>query len=131
MFLRAPESRVLPPPVGGSRRCPFSGGLLPVMPPTERGEVGVSVVVTVQNVVHVARRFCAPLPAVIEVRAAKTVAPQNASADANPVSREATTPVRTGPLGRGEYRLTTWKKEPRRRFAGRGPAVDPRRSEGR
>lgn len=85
-------------------------------------------VVTGQNVVHVARRFCASLADLVDQRAAITVALQDASADAIPVGREATTPVRTGPLGHGEYRLTTWKRGLDDVCGGEeDPLADPRR----
>src|SRR5689334_20516020 len=53
VFLGAPIPAVVPAPLGSAGRGSLPGRLALVMPPAERGQVGVSVVVTSANVVNV------------------------------------------------------------------------------
>jgi hypothetical protein len=57
------------------------------MPPAERSQVGVSVVVTGLDVVHVRGHLVAP-DAFVAMSAAMTVSAKNASSDPVPVGRE-------------------------------------------
>ena len=95
----ATELVVVPPPLGDLRRPALSRGLLLVMRPAEGSKVGLSMVITSNNVIHVGRVFRATFTCVgVQVSAAKCIAPQDALTYATPVSRETTPSIRTGPL---------------------------------
>jgi len=72
-------------------------------------------VITSNNVIHVGRVLRAALATVrVEPGASVTVAPQDALAYATPVSRETTSPIRTGPLRHSAVTASTWiTKRPR------------------
>lgn len=76
----------------------LAGRFGPVMSPAERSEVGLSMVITGPDVIHVGRGARATLT-VFTVGAAKAVAPQDAHTELLPVSRETLESIRTGPLG--------------------------------
>lgn len=75
------------------RLVPLSGRLLPVMPSAERGQVGLSMVITGQNVVHVGRRLRATNATFVTGGAAVAIAAQDALSEGVPVSREALPPI--------------------------------------
>jgi hypothetical protein len=85
VFLGAPVPAVVPAPLGSAGRGSLPGGLALVMPPAERGQVGVSVVVTSDDVIHIRGRLRTPDAAGVARGAAMLIAAQDAPADLRPV----------------------------------------------
>ena len=98
MRLGSTKLFIVPFPLSDLRRPALSRGLPLVMRPAEGSEVGLAMVITSNNVIHVGRILRAPLTLVVNESAAKGVAPQDALSECCPVGRETTSPIRTGPL---------------------------------
>ena len=88
------EPCIVPLPLRGSRRPALTRGLLLVMKAAEGSKVGLCMVITRTNVIHIGRVFSAPLPVDgVSVRASESIAPQDALSEDAPVSRETTSPI--------------------------------------
>ena len=98
VLLGAPEPAVVASPLGGAGRGSLPRGLALVMPPAERSEVGVSVVVTSDDVIHIRSALRAPLAVGVLGGAAVPVAAQDADADAVPVRGEPVAAVGAFPV---------------------------------
>ncbi|GGU77094.1 hypothetical protein GCM10010211_48760 [Streptomyces albospinus] len=85
MRLGPAELAVLAPTYGSLDRGSLSGGLDPVMPPAERCQVGLSMVVTGSNVVHVGGWLGTPHAVLVSGCALMAVAVQDAAPNLLPV----------------------------------------------
>lgn len=124
MTLGPPVLLVVRPPLGAGSLPSLAGGLLLVMPSAEGSEVGFSMVIARQNVVHVSRRLRAPNTGLAPVCAAVAIASQDAPSDLVPVRGKTLPSVRTAPLRHPSITcLLTWTVKPRLRlrFASRRP----------
>jgi len=96
--LCAAELLVLSAPVRCLRGSALGRGLALVMPTTERRQVGLAMVITSNNVIHVARRLRAPHTVLIAVGALVAVSAEDPASNGLPVGRKARAPIRTDPL---------------------------------
>lgn len=119
MILGPTETPVVAAPGGCLRGGPFSGRLDPVMPPAERLKVGLSVVVTRSDVVHVGGRLGAAHAVVVRGDAPVAVSGQDAAPYLRPVRRQAKPSVRRSP---GHEPPTSGPKATAKGFGKRPPA---------
>jgi len=93
MLLRPAEAGTDSLPPRSESKGSLARGLGPVMKPAERSKVGLSMVITRHDVVHVCGEFLAALAVLVAVGAAVSVSSQDAKSDLRPIRRQALTPV--------------------------------------
>lgn len=97
MGLGPTEFAVMASAAGRLRGGSFAGRLGPVMPPAERSEVGLAVVVTGPDVVYVGGGLDTAHAVLISGCAAMAVPDQDAASELRPVRRQAKPSVRRSP----------------------------------
>ena len=125
--LTSTELLVVLSPLGDLRRPALSRGLLLVMRPAEGSKVGLAMVITSNNVIHVGRVIRTPLTRPRRQGGTpESIAPQDALSDLTPVSRETFASIRTGPLRQRNHLLATWSQL----FVNRADSYQPAHSAG-